>query len=110
MVVFVNFTVKSRLIKLLIKPFTCFLDITYKKIVEVTKPKIKECVIPRCEKIKNCGANIPIHATKMVSKSGEIPPKAPASLFLLLTAAKIMYGTKKCVIKSNYFHLIDYIY
>lgn len=53
--------------------------------------------------MKNCGANIPIHATKMVSKSGEIPPKPPASLFLLLTATNIMYGTKKCVIKSNVF-------
>lgn len=51
--------------------------------------------------MKNCGDNIPIQATKIVSKSGEIPPKPPASLFLLLTAVKIMYGTKKCVIKSN---------
>lgn len=48
------------------------------------------------------GDNIPIHAIKMVSKSSDIPPKPPASLFLLLTAYNIMYGTKKCVIKSNF--------
>ena len=48
------------------------------------------------------GDKIPIHATNIVSKSGEIPPKPPASLFLFLTAYNIMYGTKKCVIKSNF--------
>ena len=60
--------------------------------------------------MKNWGANIPIQATNMVSKSGEIPPKPPTSLFLLLTAANIIYGTKKCVIKSNYFHPVDNFY
>jgi hypothetical protein len=61
-------------------------------------------VIPRCENINKFGDNIPIHATKIVSKSGDIPPKAPASLFLLFTAVKIIYGTKKCVNKSMTFH------
>jgi hypothetical protein len=87
-----------------INSFTCFLDITYRKIVDVTNPKINECVILRCENINKFGDNIPIHATKIVSKSGEIPPKAPASLFLLFTAVKIIYGTRKCVNKSMTFH------
>ena len=85
-----NFTDISRFIKLLINPLTCFLDMTYKNIVEVINPKINECVIPLCEKMNRLGDNIPIQAIKMVSKSGAIPPKAPASLFLLLTAVKIM--------------------
>jgi hypothetical protein len=75
--------------------------------VDVTNPKINEWVIPLCENMNKFGDNIPIHATKMVSKSGEIPPKAPASLFLLLTAVKIIYGTKKCVNRSMTFHLED---
>ena len=97
-----NFTDKSRFTRLLINPFTSFLEITYRKIVDVTNPKIKECVIPLCEKMNKFGDKIPIHATNIVSKSGEIPPKPPASLFLFLTAYNIMYGTKKCVIKSNF--------
>lgn len=55
--------------------------------------------MPLCAKIKSCGANIPVRATKilsrgatkMVSKSSEIPPKAPASLFLLLITVKIIW-------------------
>jgi hypothetical protein len=54
--------------------------------VDVTNPKINEWVIPLCENMKNCGERIPIQATNMVSKSREIPPKAPANLFLLLSA------------------------
>jgi len=108
MVVFVNLTDMSRLIILLINSFTCFLDNIYKKSVDDIKANIKECVSPLCAKMKSCGASIPIRATKilsreatkMVSKSIETPPKAPASLFLLLMAAKIIYGTRKCVITS----------
>ena len=77
--------------------------------MDVIKPKINECVIPLWEKMYKLGDNIPIQATKMVSKSGEIPPKAPASLFLLFRAYKIIYGTKKCVNKSNvYPQYVDY--
>ena len=68
--------------------------------VDVIKAKMKECVIPLCVKMKSCGDSNPIKTTEIVSKSSEIPPKAPASLFLLPMAAKIIYGTKKCVIKS----------
>jgi len=66
----------------------------YKKSVEVTAAKIKECVIPLCEKTNNDGINKPIHDMN-VSKSIEIPPNPPASLFLLLRANKMMNGTKK---------------
>jgi hypothetical protein len=97
-VVLVNLTDMARLIIVLMNSFTRFLDNTYKKMVDVIKAKINEWVIPLCAKIKSCGANIPVRATKilsrgatkMVSKSSEIPPKAPASLFLLLIAVKIM--------------------
>ena len=90
MVVFVNSTDISRLMILLINPFICFLDNTYKKRVDVMSANINECVIPLCAKIKSWGDNNPIHVIKIVSKSSEIPPKAPASLFLLPIAVKMM--------------------
>ena len=64
--------------------------IKYRKIVDVIKPKISEWVIPRWEKMTYCGNIIPTVKAKITSISGEIPPKAPSSLFLLRTAAKIM--------------------
>jgi hypothetical protein len=73
---------------------------TYKKINEVKKAKIKEWVIPLCENMKSWGNNIPIPATNMVSKSSEIPPKAPDNRYLLLIKVNMIKGTKKWVNKS----------
>jgi hypothetical protein len=55
--------------------------------------------IPLWLKINNSGERNPM-AKKMKSKSIEIPPKAPDSLFLTLEKLKIMKGTKKWVKKS----------
>ncbi|KAF5073579.1 hypothetical protein DSECCO2_189580 [anaerobic digester metagenome] len=96
----VNSTDMSRFIIFPMNPFILRLDITYKNSVEVIAAKIKECVIPLCEKTKRYGTKNPIHAMKMVSRSSEIPPNAPSSLFLLLIANKMIYGTRKCVKKS----------